>query len=678
MKLLPQLSLISAAVAMALGGCGGSSDTVHSAPAAQTGVFLDSAVEGLDYVAGTGARATTNAKGEFYCIVGETVAFSIGGMALGSANCGTLLTPLSLSGVTDVTDPKVVNRLLALQMLDEDNDPSNGIKLGADAKAALAGKTLDFSAAAPAFNAALAGNLAAAGSAYGARTIDDERRMLVREHFEDTLAADVGTPAVERFTQATPLGNVAASVTRYQVRAPASLHVPYEGANAAVKAEFSQGFLPSYGSGLAFKGKNANGDLEFYGLTDRGPNGDGPNVPALDGKGTMGSKIFPSPSFTPSIGVFTIGKNGAALSASLPIKATPGVNASGLPVPAGSIGNSAEIPVFDAMKFDPAGKAVFNAGGIDSEAIAVDQRRNALWVGDEYGPFLARIDATTGVIQAKYAPGSGLPAILAKRRANRGMEGMTLDAASDKVHAFLQSPLSDGTAPYAVTGKNEQVERFARFTRWIEFDPATGATARMFAYPLDGKDYADGRTGNAKLGDMVALGNGKFIVIEQGAGANGKVFNRLMLVQIGEASNILAASFNPDTSDLEKSSMSGSAVNGASWAGVVPLKKTLLLDLNAIGWLAEKAEGLALVDGMTLALTNDNDFGMVTRMTGPDGKTVPDADVTKCNVNAAGNIVASNSAGCSDANQIRVGRGADKERPSRLWLIKFDKALSSY
>ncbi|MDQ1817862.1 esterase-like activity of phytase family protein [Massilia sp. CCM 9210] len=678
MKFHPQLSLIAAAAAMALAGCGGSSDTVRTAPAAQTGVFLDAAVEGLGYVAGTSARATTNARGEFSCIVGETVAFSIGGMALGSASCGTLLTPLSLSGGTDVTDPKVVNRLLALQLLDEDNDPSNGIKLAADATAALAGKTLDFSAAAPAFNAALAGNLAAAGSAYGGRTVDAERRMLAREHFEDTLASTVGTPAVERFTQSTPLGNVAASVTRYQVRAAAAFHVPYEGANAAVKAEFPQGFLPSYGSGLAFKGKNANGELEFYGLTDRGPNGDGPNLPALDGKGSMGSKIFPSPSFTPSIGVFTIGKHGASLSASLPIKAAPGVNASGLPVPAGSIGNSAEIPVFDAMKFDPAGKAVFNAGGIDSEAIALDLRRNALWVTDEYGPFLVRIDAASGIIQARYAPGSGLPAILARRRANRGMEGMALDSASDKIHAFLQSPLSDGSAAYAVTGKNEQVERFARFTRWIEFDPATGATTRMFAYPLDGKEYADGRTGNAKLGDMVALGNGKFIVIEQGAGADGKVFNKLMLVQIGDASNILAPGYNPDSSDLEKSSMSGSAVNGASWAGVVPLKKTLLLDLNAIGWLAEKAEGLALVDGTTLALTNDNDFGMVTRVTGPAGKTVADADVSKCNVNAAGVIVTGSAAGCAEANKIRVGRGADKERPSRLWLIRFDKALTSY
>jgi hypothetical protein len=36
----------------------------------------------------------------------------------------------------------VVNRLLALQLLDEDSDPSNGIKLSADVKTALASSPL--------------------------------------------------------------------------------------------------------------------------------------------------------------------------------------------------------------------------------------------------------------------------------------------------------------------------------------------------------------------------------------------------------------------------------------------------------------------------------------------------------------------------------------------------------
>jgi hypothetical protein len=462
----------------------------------------------------------------------------------------------------------------------------------------------------------------------------------------------------ETFTQA----GVTVTVTRYQVQAANSFYIPYEGSNAKVRADFPLGFLPSYGSALAFKGATANGDLEFYGLTDRGPNGDVPNVPNPGGSGAMGAKIFPSPSFTPSIGIITVGKGGAVLNSTLPIKVSANTNSSGLAIPAGTLGNSAEVPVFDAMKYDATTKAVYSVNGLDTEAIAFDKKRNALWVSDEYGPFIVKIDAASGVIQSRYAPGSG----------------MALDTATDKLHGFLQSPLTDGSALYSVTGKNEQVERFARFTRWIEFDPATGSTGRMFAYPLNGADYADGRTGNAKLGDMVALGNGKFIVIEQGAAPGGKVFNKLMLVEIGGATDINTAAYNPATSDLEKSSMGAVAVNGADWSKVVTLKKTLLLDLNAIGWLAEKAEGLTIVDGNTLALANDNDFGLKTKIFTPSGDAVADADVTKCNVDANGTITTSNAAGCNAANTIRVARGDDRERPSRLWLIKFSKALNTY
>ncbi len=681
MKAVPTKLMIAIAVGCALSACGSSDDAPAPAPVAVApmgAVFLDAAVEGLDLVAGTNTRVSTDAKGGFSCVAGTKVAFSVGGLALGSADCAPIVTPLSLAGVTDIKDSKVVNRLLALQLLDEDNDPSNGIKISAAVKSAMEGKTLDFNAAPGAFDSALTAHLNSAGPAYAARIINADRRMLVREHFEDTLASKAGTVVTESASQTNALGSVGVNVTRYQIAAPTSTYVPYEGGNAGVKADFPNGFLPSYGSGLAFKGVTATGELEFYGLTDRGPNGDGPNIPAPSGSGTMGSKIFPAPSFTPSIGLITVTKTGAVLGAITPIKVSASVNASGLPLAAGSIGHSGEVPVFDAMQFDAKSKAVFNAGGLDSEAIVFDKKRNALWVSDEYGPFLVMIDAATGIIKQKYAPGTGLPAIFAKRRANRGMEGMTLDPVTDKIHGFLQSPLTDGSATYSVTGKSEQVERFARFTRWIEFDPVTGATSRMFAYPVAGADYADGRTGNAKLGDMVSLGKGKFIVIEQGAGADGKVFNKLMLVEIGAATDIHAAAFNPTTSDLEKSSMSGAAVNGSNWATVVPLKKTLLLDLNAIGWLAEKAEGLALVDGTTLAIANDNDFGMITKVMTPAGTQVVDADVTKCNIDASGVIVSSGSAGCSNANSIRVARGQDKERPSRLWLIKFAKDLSAY
>ena len=671
------LSLLSLAVFSVLAGCGGSDNEAPARPS-MTGVFLDGAVENLDYVAGTAAKASTTSKGEFTCYAGDTVSFSIGGIALGSAPCAATITPLQLAGVTDIKDVKVINRLLALQLLDEDSDPSNGIKLAADVKTALASRSADFAASATTFNTAMTDNLKAAGAKYAARTVDDNRRGLVREHFEDTLASKVGTPVNESFTQKTQLGDVAVSVTRYQIQAANNFYIPYEGANAKVKEDFPLGFLPSYGSSIAFKGLNANGDLEFYGLTDRGPNGDGPNLPSLSGTGVTGAKIFPSPSFTPAFGLITVGKSGAVLTASTPIKVSANVNASGLPVAPGSVGNSAELPVMDTMKYDAASKATFNAGGLDSEAIVVDKKRNVLWVSDEYGPFIVKIDPATGIILNKYAPGSGLPEIFLKRRANRGMEGMALETATDKLHAFLQSPLSDGNAPYSVTGKSEAVERYARFTRWVEFDPTTGTSGKMYAYPLDAADYQDGRTGNAKLGDVVALGNGKFIVIEQGAAPGGKVFNKLMLVEIGAATDIAAAAFNVTTSDLEKSSMGGAAVNGADWKSVVALKKTQLLDLNAIGWLAEKAEGLTIVDGNTLALVNDNDFGLKTKVYNAAGVAVDDADVTKCNVDANGVIITTSAAGCNAANTIRVTRGDDRERPSRLWLIKFTKALTAF
>jgi hypothetical protein len=676
MKLATNLTLLATAAAVLLAGCGGSDNEPARTPV--TGVFLDGAVENLDYVAGSAAKAATTAKGEFNCYAGDTVSFSVGGIALGSATCAATITPLQLAGSSDVKDVKVVNRLLALQLLDEDSDPANGIKLTAAVKTALASRTADFSADAGTFNTALAASLSAAGTAYAARSIDDTRRALVREHFEDTLASKVGTPVNDSFSQTTPLGSVAVTVTRYQVQAASSYYIPYEGSNAKVKEDFPLGFLPSYGSSLAFKGTNANGELEFYGLTDRGPNGDGPNLPALSGSGTTGAKIFPSPSFAPAFGVITVGKSGAVLSSSTPIKVSATVKASGLAVPPGTVGNSAELPVLDAMKYDANSKATFDANGLDTEAIVVDKKRNVLWISDEYGPFIVKLDPATGIILNKYAPGSGLPSIFLKRRANRGMEGLTLDTSTDLLHGFLQSPLSDGTATYTVTGKSEQVERYARFTRWTEFDPVAGKAGKMYAYPLDAADYQDGRTGNAKLGDVVALGNGKFIVIEQGAAPSGKVFNKLMLVEIGTATDIAASAYNPTTSDLEKSSMGGVAVNGADWKAVTAMKKTLLLDLNAIGWLAEKAEGLTLVDGNTLALANDNDFGLKTKVFDANGKAVEDADVTKCSVDANGVIITSSSAGCNAANSIRVARGTDVERPSRLWLIKFGKALTSY
>ncbi len=473
------------------------------------------------------------------------------------------------------------------------------------------------------------------------------------------------------FTQQGPLGAVTVTVTAHPVAADKAFHVPYEGLDPAVHAAFPDGFLPAYGSGLAFKGSTDDGALEFYCLTDRGPNGDGPQVAVPGSDKHADSKIFPAPAFIPSIGVMRVAGNRAELISSIPMLAEPGVPMSGLPLPPGALGSSSEIPVDDALRSGEHGVAGFSTVGIDSEAIAFDPKRNVVWVADEYGPFLAKVDTSTGLLLERYGPGTGLPDVLSLRRANRGMEGMTLDPETGNIHAFLQSPLSDGKALHADSGKKEKIEHHAAFLRWVEFNPDTGATVRMLAYPLAGADFAKGRTGNAKLGDIAAIGEGRFIVIEQGESAKGGMFNKLMLVDTRQATDIGAAAFNPTTSDLEKSSMAGKAVNGARWADVMPLMKTELLDLNAIGWVAEKAEGLALVNEQTLAVTNDNDFGLKARVVDQHGKHVPGAEADEVVVDGAGNTI-------DGSHRIRIAAGAAEERPLTLWLLAFDQPLALY
>lgn len=665
---------------MLLSACGGSDDdTPAPAPTTTVGSFLDSAVEGLDYSVAGGTATATTAGGHFSCQAGQTLSFSAGGVALGSAPCAATITPLTLAGGTNVKADAVVNRLLALQSLDDDLDPSNGIRLTAAAKAALAGKTLDFSASAAAFNTALNTTLAALPAPYNARVVDDNRRMLAREHFENTLGSALGTPVAEASTQTNTLGSVGVSITRYQLQADKRFNVPYEGSNTTIKADFADGFLPAYGSGLAFKGKAADGTLEFYAITDRGPNGDGPNAPVPGAAaGTVNiSKVFPAPSFAPSFGVVSVGKAGAVLTSSTPLKVNASQKITGLP-PQSGLGSTGETPLTDAYVFDAA-KSNYDANGLDPETLVLDTARNVLWTSDEYGPFIAKIDIATGIIQKKYGPGTGaadLPAVLALRRVNRGMEGLTLDVASGKLHGFLQSPIDpkDGAGKSLKAkppgGSNTDVRHIAKFTRWLEFDPAT-EKSKLYAYPIDGSIYDKDRTGNAKLGDVVSLGNGKFIVIEQGARkSDAKVFNKLMLVEIpANATDIAALDQN-----LEVSSITQAASNGADYSAVVTLKKTELLDLNVAGWLAEKAEGLTVVDDHTLALVNDDDFGLRTILLDANGATVA-GSIEDCTVDAAGAIVSGCPAGVVGA---RLARGTDSERPTRLWLIKFDKKLSDF
>ena len=115
-----------------LAGClDGSSDSDDDEEvSSRTGVFVDSAVAGLDYRGEKTGAGMTNQRGEFSYVDGERLTFSIGELELGSATGSEVLTPLSIvEGATAAEDQRVSNMLVLLQSLDADGNLNNGIQL---------------------------------------------------------------------------------------------------------------------------------------------------------------------------------------------------------------------------------------------------------------------------------------------------------------------------------------------------------------------------------------------------------------------------------------------------------------------------------------------------------------------------------------------------------------------
>ena len=126
---------------LVLSACGGSG----SSPSTQTGVFLDDAVEGLRYETAT-QNGMTDANGTFKYQSGETIRFYVGDILIGEASASDVMTPVNLvPGAVDEQDQTVTNIARFLQTLDDDGDPSNGIKISSSVFDAASGQTLDFS-----------------------------------------------------------------------------------------------------------------------------------------------------------------------------------------------------------------------------------------------------------------------------------------------------------------------------------------------------------------------------------------------------------------------------------------------------------------------------------------------------------------------------------------------------
>ena len=377
------------------------------------------------------------------------------------------------------------------------------------------------------------------------------------------------------------------SVQIYPVTVSTALYTDF---SESADGYFADGLKTGFGSAITFKGYDADGNPQFYGVTDRGPSLDVPEDAAV-ADSYDAAKIFPAPDFTPSIGIITIKNGEAVVEEAITLKNTDGTPLTGLPLPADTLGATGETALDINLQ-----ELAYDANGFDPEGIAVDAEGN-FWLADEYGPFIAKFSAD-GTLIEKYAPGDGLPEVLKYRIANRGFEGLTI-APSGKIYASLQSVLD-------IEGETSTT---ATFIRILEFDPQTGET-KMYAYPVDVSAYASPK--DCKLGDIYALDDNTLLVIEQGELADGTMSNIVYQVDLTNATDLTGVTY--DDKELEYTA------DAAALSGVCTYaSKTVFLDLRELGWTAEKAEGLCMLDdGETLALIIEDDFGLSGASMNPD------------------------------------------------------------
>lgn len=376
-------------------------------------------------------------------------------------------------------------------------------------------------------------------------------------------------------------------------------------------------------SGLHFEGIDpASGRYKFVTHTDRGPNAE-PN-------GIL--RPFLLPDFTPEIVRFELDRSSGVLSLTqrIPLQRAPGQPLSGRPNTA--VSNSASLPYNDEVPVDLLGqKLPQDPLGADLEGIVVSPVDGSFWMVDEYRPAIYQF-SPAGLLLNRYVPigtaaAAGqpvgtygtevLPAVLAQRRQNRGFEAIAWD--DGKVYAFVQSPLRN---PATLTNPALNAMRNIRI---VEFNPTTLGT-RQFLYVMDNADQGgEPNTRPDKIGDAVALGQGEFLVVERDDDARpddaaNTIEKKIFRFNLTGATDVTTLTTTVGTT--------GKTVDQLSVADLVannvrPVFKVLHADLNAAGYnRVQKVEGLALVDRTTVAVINDNDFGVANITIQSDGTYV--------------------------------------------------------
>ena len=361
-------------------------------------------------------------------------------------------------------------------------------------------------------------------------------------------------------------------------------------------------------------GSGAFGDRTgtMWTITDRGPNidcGEAQELIGLDETALCGgnkkAKIFPVPSFTPTIYKLTIGDDGrASIAQAIALKGRSGAALSGL-------SNPLQATTTEGA-YDAAGKALtLTPNGFDSEAL-VRLSDGSFWLSEEYGGSIAHV-AADGTVMTRYVPAGleqdyagadyevkgALPALVMMRNLNRGIESLAISADEKTLWFAMQSPLANPDADAYKSSRN---------VRLFAFDIASERVTGEWLYPLDlpetfGKDNAKKKRkqSDVKVSELAALPDGSLLVLE-------RISKTTKFYRVRpDAGSIMPAAFDDKATSPSLEQLDPDA---AKAAGAPVLEKTLVLDTDTAEGMPSKIEGIALVSDRDMILINDNDFGI--------------------------------------------------------------------
>ena len=341
-------------------------------------------------------------------------------------------------------------------------------------------------------------------------------------------------------------------------------------------------------------------------IGDRGPNltcGDLKSIAHLElpvCRETKNARLYLAPSYAPSIYRVLLQDDGLfRVTDVITLKDRDDRPLNGLPNPLQN--TTTEIP------FDGGGKPLEqDVHGIDAEAL-VRVTDGTFWIADENGPSIAHVSGDGRIITryvpqgtekdyngARYDVVGILPAILAKRQSNRGFESLAISPDERFLYVMMQSPLANpDTAAF----------RKARNTRLLKIERTSMQIVAEFVYVMDDpksfrRDPSDSPT-DPRVSEILAIGQDKLLVLERT-----EATTKLYATDLAAATNILGTPW--DDIKTEPTLEQIDVADGT----ITPASKKLSFDSADFPSVAGKTEGLALLGNNTIALINDDDFGI--------------------------------------------------------------------